>query len=389
MRHGDRGGRRVTLSLGRGRSSRRRRAGGQVAVLFALAAIAIVAVVGLAFDAGRAYVDQRALQAAADTAADGGARMLAQDYDNCLNGVALTNTNTQITSAIAGLVADGVAGQGAATSSTATFTDSSGVVIGPTSTTSSASWCSASTWSPTAPRGVAVTAIDAHLTELLPIVGISSAQETAKAISVFTIFTGSGEPFVAWYQGCTSADPTNTGILAIGDTVYYHASNHWSSLVPCETNYVNSRFKGDLKPEGLNPNPIRVGNWVNAQPGQGSWGPDLTAGQTIWIPMIDVICDGVAPSTSAPPIGTTACHEPNPPPAPTGVTPPTSYCGGYTLSTSEELYMCTIAQVELVTGDACTKSATCYGVVKDILWSTPGSSLALGLQGVAVVELLQ
>ncbi|HVA20946.1 MAG TPA: pilus assembly protein TadG-related protein [Candidatus Micrarchaeia archaeon] len=357
----------------RPRSQRRRAAGGQVVVLFALAAVAVVAVVGLAFDAGRAYVDQRGLQAAADTAADGGARMLAQDYDDCLNGVPLSNGGAAINSTVGSLIAAGVAGQSKATSFTAVLTDSSGASIGSVSGSSSTGWCSAGTWAAGAPRGVGVTAVDAHQTELLPVVGITHSQETAKSISVFTHFSGIGAPFIAWYENCI----TKTGIR-VGDTIDYHASNHWSDLVPCETNYVNSKFKGDLKPEGLNPNPVKVPGWINAQPGQGSWGPNLAAGQLIWIPMVDVICDGVTPVSPG-------CQEP---PA-SVVLPRAPYCGAYGLATTEELYLCSVAQVEVLTGNACTKSATCSGTVERIVWGTPGSTVNLGLQGVAVVELLQ
>ncbi len=365
------------------RSNRQlRRAGGQVAVLFAIAAVAIVAVVGLAFDAGRAYVDQRALQAAVDTAGDGGARMLAQAYDGCQSGSPVSSqAPTDILDTVDALVASGVAGQGQATSpptadfvyydpATRTTTD-----LGTIAGASSAGWCAGWTASPvstTVPNGVKVTAVDLHSTAILGVIGIRSAQERATSISAFTATPGPGAPFVAWYQDCAL---TGTPFLVPGDTIIYHASNHWSSDVNCAQQPVNSRFKGDLKPEGLNPNPITtIPTWVNAQPGQGSWGPNIQPSSTVPIvlPMIDCIADG-AP-----------CTEPS-----SSVLPGAPFCGAYGLATSNQLYMCVIGEVLVYPVNGCTKSLECEGVVDKVIFPVPSGTPALFLSGVSLVELVQ
>jgi uncharacterized membrane protein len=67
---------------------------GQVAVLFAIAAVAIVVTAGLALDAGQSFVSQRALQAGADTAAQSGTSMLDADFTACVNSQPLPYTTS-------------------------------------------------------------------------------------------------------------------------------------------------------------------------------------------------------------------------------------------------------------------------------------------------------
>ncbi|MEA2684563.1 MAG: putative Flp pilus-assembly TadE/G-like [Chloroflexota bacterium] len=62
------------------RASHRGQESGQVLVLFALAAVVLIGFVGLAVDGGRAYVDRRALQGGADTAAEAATQLLAYNF---------------------------------------------------------------------------------------------------------------------------------------------------------------------------------------------------------------------------------------------------------------------------------------------------------------------
>src|SRR5438270_13961858 len=65
-----------------------RRAGqpGQVLLLSALAFIVLIGIAGLAVDGGRAYVNRRSLQSAADSGADSAMRMILQDFRDFENG---------------------------------------------------------------------------------------------------------------------------------------------------------------------------------------------------------------------------------------------------------------------------------------------------------------
>ncbi len=372
-----------------------------MAVLFAVLAVGIVAMVGLAFDAGRAYVDQRALQAAADTAADGGARILSQDYQACMQGQPLPNDPTAIGSTIAALVKGGTAGPGLATSYTADFTDGSGTIIGPVAGASDSTWCSdwqsltsdacgsgGSVPPPGTVQGVAVTAVDLHPTELLPVVGISVAQETAKSISVFSFGCGTGENFVAWYQDCTTLTD-----IGPGSQIVYYSSNHWASAIGgCAAATVSSSgFKGDLKLQGLNPPIVKVPGWINAEEGRGADVGTVTVGEKIWIPMVDLICDNAGAGGGYTP-GVPPCVEP----ARSVALPDAPYCAvPYNLSTTENVYLCAVAQVELTVDNPCSASSggganpPCMGTVDKIIWGTPGSTVNLALQGVTVVALLQ
>lgn len=197
-------------------STSRTRQRGQVAVLFALAALAIVAIAGLALDAGQAFVSQRALQAGSDTAAQTGATMLAVDYNHCLSG-AITSTGdgpysqSLIYSQVTTLAKYAAAAQGHATSTPTVHFVSYAPNVPPNDVRPwiSPSFCtinSAGSAGWTGPSGVEVTTSDTHPTTVLGIVGIKSATEAASSIALIGNATGAGgAPFGVWFETCISS----------------------------------------------------------------------------------------------------------------------------------------------------------------------------------------
>lgn len=250
-----------TMNSSRGRQS------GQVAILFALAAVAIVAIIGLAVDAGTSYVDQRAIQAGADTAATAGATMLASDFHACVSGGA-NGSKVYSASDILGVVQDiatraetasGTANGG--TPVTAQFVNwdrSATPQISPYSGPSQ--WCSSSKeWQ--GPFAVQVNTTNSHRTTLLQIVGSDHSRETALATAAFGLPTlSSYAPFVA-----CAVDPYGTpspvpgaspdSNLAVGDTVLL-ADNRWTSAESGCVTSSSADFHGYLHSPSPNPLPL-------------------------------------------------------------------------------------------------------------------------------------
>lgn len=245
---------------------------GQVAVLFALAAVALVAIAGLALDAGQAFVSQRALQAGSDTAAQSGATMLAQDYSWCLNTPGATGYGpypplptagtSDISTGVTTLAYYAAAAQGRATAPpgspppvTVDFVDDTAgtpTQNGPVADASTSyplpnGFCNSGAW--IGPSGLQVTASDTHPTAVLGVVGINSATEKATSIALIGTPTGADlAPYGVWYELCPS------GSLVAGSTTVTLLSTSWDGTTCGLHAYVpkgsGNSFKGYFKLPG-------------------------------------------------------------------------------------------------------------------------------------------
>ncbi|MGB6770683.1 MAG: pilus assembly protein TadG-related protein [Candidatus Dormiibacterota bacterium] len=279
----------------RDRRSRLRGQGGQVAVLFALSAVVLVAVVGLAVDGGSSYVSQRAFQGGVDSASDAGARMLAADFTACISSTTLPYTNSQIATATASVVTAAVTGSSANTTgsplTTAQYvTDTTGTPSPVSGTISSYSGtlCTSGVW--TGPQGVQVQSTASHKTFLLNVVGISTATESAHAISLFgPVGSGPDIPFVAYAD--LSCGTTNTPVVP-GSVITYYDSPNWANDYPNCPIPGPSSFKGFLKDQ--TPTTLTVPGSFTAQDGGavGQWPFPISAGQTLLLPL--VLCQATA-----------------------------------------------------------------------------------------------
>src|SRR5258708_10354216 len=91
-----------TSKLFRDRSKGSQQAG-QALVIVALSAIVLMAMAGLAGDSGRAYLNKRSLQAAADSASDAAMRMLLRDLRDQIGRTPLTFTELDIATTVASI----------------------------------------------------------------------------------------------------------------------------------------------------------------------------------------------------------------------------------------------------------------------------------------------
>lgn len=270
--------------------------GGQVAVLFALAAVAVVAIVGLAVDAGTSFVDQRALQAGSDTAATAGATLLAADFRACVSSSPATPySNADIAKAVSNLADEAAAASGRATAS-----PSVDYVWYPASTPAptpvaaySGQLCSTSgTWA--GPTGVQVGTSNSHHTVLLQVVGVGNASEAATATADFGIVTGGGfANFLVCAVGpISSPDPTVTVTsstpVAVGDKVWVSDPQFKLDEPKCESG--SSDFKGYL--HNPSPDPITLptepGGTTNITTGGGctvGQFPSLSVGEVVTLPL--------------------------------------------------------------------------------------------------------
>lgn len=278
-------------------TSRGKRQGGQVAILFALSAVAIVAVVGLAIDAGRDFVDQRALQAATDTAAQSGASMLAADFHSCINSDSVPYTDTQISTVVNKIALSAAAAQGKVTGTpTADFVSypTAGVApsLGPVSSYAPP-YCLDNNW--VGPAGVEVSAQDAHSTLILAVIGVTHASEAANATALFgTVTGGAGAPFAAWDAFCYNS---SGGSLTAGDQVVL--------LDPSWDKYTcgygpPASFKGYIDPVSPITLPLKPGACIQTGPGVGiKTPPSLAVGSHYLIPLISGYQKGYCPGYSS------------------------------------------------------------------------------------------
>ncbi|MGA9776268.1 MAG: Tad domain-containing protein [Candidatus Dormiibacterota bacterium] len=327
-----------------------------MAILFALAAVAIIGMAGLALDAGLSYLGQTGLQSASDNASLAVARMLAMDYTSQSQVPAppLPWTYSQMVSTVQSMVGSNGAGGTRATSYEAYFTSTSGASIckfWPTATAtcptkyplsgglpeSSAGTVSAS--------GALISPTNTHSTNILGLLGIGHASETAPATAVFGVVQGVPAATVGYAVYdiyCPTEKP-----LALYETITYYTPQ-WKKSWPC-ANLGDAQFKGDL--HSPLPDPITVPGWISAKSGSGTVTP-VTTGQVIIIPMIDCVDHG------------SQCTEPTSP----GVCPPALPSG---LPTSGKDVMCAVGLIALKALDNCNTGSVCTGEVVPFL---PGQS---------------
>ncbi|MGB6771415.1 MAG: TadE/TadG family type IV pilus assembly protein [Candidatus Dormiibacterota bacterium] len=287
--------------LGRDGRSQLRGQGGQVAILFALSAVALIAVGGLAVDGGSSYVAQRAFQGGVDSASDAGARMLGADFQACIGSKAMPFSNSQIATATASVVTASVTGSSANTTGSPTttsqyVTDTTGTPnpVSGTISSYSGTLCTSGAW--TGPQGVQVQSTASHKTFLLNVVGISTATESAQAISLFgPVGSATDIPFVA-YADLTCATTPVTPVLP-GSIVTYYDTPKWADDYPDCPIPGPSSFKGFLKDQ--TPATLTVPGSFTAQDGGavGQWPFTISAGQTLLLPL--VLCQPTAQYPSA------------------------------------------------------------------------------------------
>jgi Flp pilus assembly protein TadG len=250
---------------------------GQALVLVALAAIVIFGMLAVAVDGGRAMINRRALQSAADSASDSAMRMVLQDYHDQVAGRALSFSDCNIhdrvaeiatasnTNALGSGIDDGTGGT---TAPVVQYVDPTGAATpagagaGLTSTPScpgaayALNLCSSPSQTGCV-AGVAHTPQYTQPTYVMTALGVRTTVQKATSTSVFTIhgpITNGFGPWMVWDQDCvtpggtfqgggvidpgeasppgatTDTDPL-TGETSLGadngDIVIFH-DNHWS-----------------------------------------------------------------------------------------------------------------------------------------------------------------
>lgn len=294
----------------------RKRQQGQVAILFAFSAVALIVIAGLALDVGRGFVDQRSLQGGADSASDAGARMVSADFHACLNGLTSPYySDATISAVVQRTVGKAAAAQGKLSSYTASYVNGNGSAIGTVGSDSAGLTCTAGsppTWS--GAYGVNVHGTDVHSTMVLQLIGDKTGSEAASATSIFGVLAyGSPSLFTVWDLYC---DGNSTGPpLAITnppESITYR-DNNWSGS-NCNQKVNGNGFKGDLR--AFTPDPFAVPGWVHTQPGTGTYTPVLD-NVIILLPMMApcpnqkacVALDGSQQSTGTPYFSTGSNEE--------------------------------------------------------------------------------
>lgn len=283
----------------------------QVAVLFAIMSLGIISVTGLAIDGGLEYVSQRAVQGGADTAAQSGASMLADDYLACVNGQPLPFSSSNIAAATSGIASDSSTAQGTATSQPGidfvTYvpgtagTGTSGTIQndGPVAQYVTP-FCNDGNWQ--GPDGVVGNTVNSHPTFVLRLIGINSASATATGTAIFGFAEGGSAPFSVWNALCyqSSADTP----LQPGDPVLLY-DPQWEHST-CGFSGADS-YKGylALSNELILPEP--VGSCIQSGEGTGEKSaPPLTVGETYLVPMVSNFQKGLCPIGTPGPSGTFA-----------------------------------------------------------------------------------
>lgn len=192
----------------------RRRQSGQVAILFALGLVALVALVGLAVDGGQAYVDRSALQSGVDNAAEAGTQMLYYNQIQCDQNWSAPCPYTYTDSDVAAAVAAGLYGSSAGGSKvsspyTAYYTNVDGSLLESAGIPIAVGSLGGVSPPPGA-YGVKVTAGDQQATYLLGLIGIGHSHPSATATAVYGQVAGCAfgpacAPFAIWYQNCTTS----------------------------------------------------------------------------------------------------------------------------------------------------------------------------------------
>ncbi len=317
-------------------NSRPVRQTGQVMVLFVIGAVVIVGMVGLGLDAGLSYMNRTALQGAADTASQTGARMLAADFqtgsasspftlrDITSAVVSVLDTNSAgptVARVFTGFLVTGATTEGATTGS-ATQNPLCATGLAASTPSPGSGQCvvcqfyPATIASPPVPQcnglaaisdalgplpvdGVEVATTNSNPTPLLGVLGITHASQAANATSIFGLPIGVA-PYAVWYD-CSSSSPTlnpwapQSGPPVPGDYVMYYnnkggsgqSGGGYAQQATCGSpNDTDSSFKGDLH-QPFYPVPPTVPGWFNA--GGGTRAPTLTpisTGQRFLVPFL-------------------------------------------------------------------------------------------------------
>lgn len=373
--------------------------GGQVMVIFALSAVVLIALAGLAIDGGLSYMSRSSLQSGADTASNSGASMLGADYTAESRSTPSTPFSyAAITSQVGHIVDKNGAGPtqgnvysayftagssqslragitlcqfaGAPTAGVVSCTDNSGLVsilssygmtdcVGPLPTCAGVVVAS----------GVRVVETDTHATSLESIVGINQASEVATATSVYSFPSSIGSaPYIVW-NDCiydTTTKSSNLGTIQIGDQVIYFEGDGLDKGTSCLP-LGDSAFKGDIHPP-MYPLPVNIPGWLQASPGVASSLQAVTIGSPLFLPLVDCIF----PTNSK---GSFASQCPGPYSSPD----PGPYvaCGASfsgTLGSGTDT-MCIEGLVYIIAGNNCNVGPTthvCWGTVTQYTGSAPG-----------------
>lgn len=330
---------------------------GQVAVLFAIAAVAIIGMAGLALDAGLSYMGQTGLQSASDNASLAVARMLATDYisqQQTPPAASMPFTYAQMVATVQDLVAANGAGSTRATSYSAYFTNTIGTHLcqfEPASLATCPTTYALSGGLPEASgalvaSGAQVVPTNTHQTSVLGILGIARASESAPATAVFGVVQGiaaNTANFAVYDIYC----PTNKPLILYETITYY--SPQWKKSWPC-AGLQDSNFKGDLH-QAL-PDPLTAPGWISAKSGSGTVTP-VTTGQIIVVPMIDCAAHG---SVCTEPVTPGICPSPFP----------------SSLPTSGRDVMCAVGLIAIKALDNCNTGSVCTGEVVPFLQGQGG-----------------
>jgi Flp pilus assembly protein TadG len=266
------------------------RQGGQAIVMLALALVLLLGIVGLAVDGGRAYVDRRALQSAADVASDAGMRMLLENYDNQVSSSPgpVPYVHSTIKSHIVDIIGYNAASLTGISSYTVSYVDETGGVFKDLlagSTSDFAPLCTSPNQT-SCTAGVKVIPNYSHSTLVLGAVGETSSSESAVSSSIYRLTapaTGGPAPYVVWKNSCddgvdvAAPEPSvpdddtapDSDPVDAKDQVVYHQTNGYAKHgVPtlCGTGgncCGNAKFKGFLKPNAVEDPGYQQANCAN------------------------------------------------------------------------------------------------------------------------------
>lgn len=228
------------------------RESGQVAVLFAVAAVAIVAIVGLAIDAGQAFTDKSALQSGADAAVVSGTQLIQANFAAEEQGQTPPYTDQEVYQAVKTTLDGSHATSSAVSSFSAYYTDYQGQLLTPLVQVGSLG----DVPPPPGAQGVAVTALDNQSTFILGVLGIGSSHPRATATAITGPITGcvtdtNCVPFAAWEVECPSGSSWQAG------AVVTYFKKDWSKDT-CPSALGTNSFKGHFNAASPQPGSVVV-----------------------------------------------------------------------------------------------------------------------------------
>lgn len=248
----------------------RRNQQGQAIVIGAFAFVAMIGVAGLAVDGGRAYVNRRALQGAADSAADAAMRMVLKDFHDVQAGNAQTFSDCAIKQQVDSIASAGstsTASSGLDASKTVVkFTDPDGNIVTivaadnvtgqPNCSPGTAPLNLCSTANP--PAGSCISGLQntpqfKQPTFFLGELGITTSTQKATATSAFRLVPpnpGAFYGYSVWDYICVGPTDEPVDPTEKGDIVTW-TDNHWSKPNSSDPsgcgpgrNTASSSFKG-------------------------------------------------------------------------------------------------------------------------------------------------